>query len=46
MTHITGEKPGIGTYRCTNCGTTVYLNDENDTLSPCPKCNGSDFDRV
>jgi hypothetical protein len=25
-----GEKPGIGTYTCTNCGTTVTLDDADD----------------
>jgi predicted nucleic acid-binding Zn-ribbon protein len=46
MAPSTGEKPGIGTYRCTRCGTTVSLNDANDTLPPCPKCNGTNFERV
>ena len=43
MTYHTGEKPGIGTYTCTNCGQQVYLNDSNDTLPPCPKCANTKF---
>lgn len=42
----TGEKPGIGTYKCTVCGTTVTLNDTTDILPPCPKCNNTDFTEV
>ena len=39
----TGEKPGKGTYYCTNCGQAVTLDDDTDTLPPCPKCGGTDF---
>ncbi|MEY8416685.1 hypothetical protein AAK964_10320 [Tissierella praeacuta] len=39
----TGEKPGTGTYTCTNCGTTVTLDDSTDTLPPCPKCHNTEF---
>ena len=39
----TGEKPGKGTYYCNNCGQAVTLDDDTDTLPPCPKCNGTDF---
>ncbi|MHB8793314.1 MAG: zinc ribbon-containing protein [Thermoleophilia bacterium] len=39
----TGEKPGKGTYRCAKCGQIVVLNDETDTLPPCPTCNGTKF---
>jgi DNA-directed RNA polymerase subunit RPC12/RpoP len=35
----TGEKPGIGHYKCAKCGEVIYLNDNTDTLPPCPKCN-------
>ncbi len=38
----TGEKPGKGTYSCTNCGTDVTLN-ASDKCPPCPKCNNSEF---
>lgn len=38
----TGEKPGRGSYRCTNCGTEVSL-DEHDKMPPCPKCNNTEF---
>ena len=39
----TGEKPGKGTYACTGCGQSVVLNDEADTLPPCPNCKKTDF---
>lgn len=39
--HKTGEKPGIGTYACFNCGQEVYLNDSTDRLPPCPRCTES-----
>lgn len=39
----TGDKPGIGTYICNNCGQRVVLNDVTDTLPPCPKCDGTEF---
>lgn len=42
----TGEKPGFGSYECTNCGTIVRLDDPDDTLPPCPKCNNTEFDKV
>lgn len=46
MSPTTGEKPGTGTYECTNCGTTVTLDDPDDTLPPCPNCDSTDFMRV
>lgn len=42
----TGEKPGIGTYKCKKCGATLRLDDRTDTLPPCPKCHGTEFRRV
>jgi DNA-directed RNA polymerase subunit RPC12/RpoP len=39
----TGTKPGNGTYQCTKCGQIVVLDDKNDTLPPCPKCNNTAF---
>ena len=41
--YTTGEKPGIGTYKCTICGQTVMLDDSTDTLPPCPKCNNTTY---
>lgn len=38
-----GEKPGKGTYTCTNCGTTVTLDQSADTLPPCPKCQKANY---
>ena len=42
----TGEKPGIGDYQCNNCGEVVRLNDNSDTLPPCPKCHKTSFTKV
>lgn len=42
----TGEKPGKGLYQCTKCGQTVYLDNHDDTLPPCPRCDGTDFRRI
>jgi len=39
----TGEKPGRGTYVCTSCGQSVTLDDDSDTLPPCSRCNGTNF---
>lgn len=43
--HKTGEKPGQGRYRCTNCGTQVVL-DDYDKMPPCPKCNNTEFKKA
>lgn len=42
----TGEKPGIGIYKCNTCPTTVTLDDSTDTLPPCPKCHNTEFTKV
>ena len=42
----TGEKPGKGTYKCRKCGERVTLDDPSDTLPPCPRCAGTEFDKV
>lgn len=39
----TGEKSGKGEYTCDNCGQVVVLDDDTDTMPPCPKCNGTEF---
>ncbi len=44
--YITGEKPGKGTYKCVSCGQLVVLDDNTDTLPPCPKCSKSTYVRV
>jgi hypothetical protein len=33
-----GEKPGKGTYCCTNCGWSCTLDDDTDVLPPCGSC--------
>jgi len=39
----TGEKPGKGVYTCVKCGQRVVLDDNSDTLPPCPKCSGTRY---
>ncbi|WP_368074081.1 hypothetical protein [Shewanella sp. MEBiC00475] len=39
----TGEKPGKGVYTCTKCGQKVILDDNSDTLPPCPKCEATNY---
>ncbi|WP_329494537.1 zinc ribbon-containing protein [Caproiciproducens sp. CPB-2] len=46
MTYSTGEKPGKGNYQCTTCGEIVHLDDDTDTLPPCPKCNHTTYRKV
>ena len=42
----TGERPGKGTYKCDNCGQIVVLDDDDDTLPPCPRCNETEYTKV
>jgi DNA-directed RNA polymerase subunit RPC12/RpoP len=46
MTYTTGEKPGVGTYRCTKCGELVRLDDYSDRLPPCPSCYGTQYIKI
>lgn len=43
MTYSTGQKPGAGDYECTKCDEIITLDDDTDTLPPCPKCNNTEF---
>ncbi len=38
MAYSIGEKPGVGTYQCVNCGWSVTLDDTDDRLPPCGSC--------
>jgi hypothetical protein len=38
MQYSIGEKPGIGTYKCTSCSWTVKLDNSSDALPPCGTC--------
>ena len=38
MTYSIGEKPGMATYRCTNCRWEVTLGDRDARLPPCANC--------
>ncbi len=42
----TGEKPGVGTFKCANCGTIVRLDDPDDALPPCPSCDKTEFEKI
>ncbi len=42
----TGEKPGKGTYKCTNCGQIVELDNNSDTLPPCPHCRNTTYYKI
>lgn len=42
----TGEIPGIGKYQCTNCDQIIKLDDSTDTLPPCPKCDGTEWEKL
>lgn len=48
MTYKTGEKPGKGTYECTTCNRTLYLDEDSDRLPPCPTsgCDGTEYTRA
>jgi len=39
----TGEKPGAGSHTCNNCGQVVVLDDDTDTLPPCPQCANTEY---
>ncbi|WP_367368235.1 zinc ribbon-containing protein [Schleiferilactobacillus harbinensis] len=42
----TGDKPGVGKYKCTNCGEIITLYRVTDTLPPCPSCNGTNWEKL
>lgn len=42
----TGEKPGKGRYKCKKCGFVLTLDDNTDTLPPCPKCHYTEFTKL
>ncbi len=44
--YTTGQKPGKGQYQCTKCGEIVVLDDDTDTLPPCPRCNNTTYNKV
>lgn len=46
MTYKTGEKPGKGRYQCTNCDEIIRLDQDTDTLPPCPKCNNTTWRKL
>lgn len=43
--YTTGQKPGKGDYECTNCGFVLTLDDNTDTLPPCPNCSETEFNK-
>lgn len=44
--YSTGDKPGKGAYKCTTCGKIVHLDQDTDTLPPCPICYKTTYNRV
>lgn len=46
MIYKTGEKPGVGRYRCLKCGEVIRLDQSTDTLPPCPVCAAVQWTRV
>ena len=40
----TGERPGMGSYTCCNCGFNLKLG-ADDKMPPCPNCNNPTFTR-
>lgn len=44
--YSTGEKPGIGTYKCIACGQLVRLDNVSDTLPPCPQCEKTTYIKI
>lgn len=44
--NTTGEKPGKGIYLCTHCNQIVRLDDNTDTLPPCPTCNKTTYIKI
>lgn len=42
-TYSTGKKPGKDTYKYTKCSQEIVLDDNTDTLSPCPRCINTKF---
>ncbi len=44
--YTTGEKPGKGLYKSAECGEVIRLDDDSDTLPPCPRCNGTKWIKV
>ena len=44
--YTTGEKPGKGRYRCTECGHIIHLDDDSDALPPCPVCDNTTWNKV
>lgn len=44
--YSTGERPGKGLYKCVNCGEVIKLDDNSDTLPPCPKCHSTRWMKI
>lgn len=44
--YTTGEKPGKGHYKCEKCGGVIRLDDNSDTLPPCPMCHSTRWTKI
>lgn len=41
-----GDKPGKGTYICTECKHRIIIEDDNDKLPICPFCQCAEWKKV
>ena len=41
-----GEKPGIGKYKCIQCGEIVELTSADEVLPICPQCKKTVYIRI
>jgi len=41
-----GEKPGKGLYICTHCGQKVRIENDTESMPPCPNCQEATFRRI
>ncbi|MDD4255106.1 MAG: hypothetical protein PHP59_06975 [Methanofollis sp.] len=46
MPYKCGEKPGKGRYVCLYDNEVVRLDDDTDTLPPCPRCKRCEYRKV
>jgi len=42
----TGDKPGIGKYRCIKCGHVHFIQTNYEELPQCPKCPDTNWEKV
>ncbi|MBN2733800.1 MAG: hypothetical protein JXQ82_02945 [Methanomicrobiaceae archaeon] len=45
-TYTSGDKPGIGRYRCMKDRTRIKLEKKTDALPVCPKCSSRRWEKI